>query len=458
MPQTQLRLRDFSNKYHKQSHNCKQLYNRILNQTESGISSPYLLLMDRLPQKSGLESQLEYFRKEQVSLSDIILVFFEGQEEDKKNAWELIETGIRDIYFYRDESDYVNYVESLIRRKLEVAEILESPMVKKNLVGESRIWKQFLSQIIEVGIFSQSSFLLIGDSGTGKELISRLIHTIDRRPNKKELILVDCTTIVEELAGSEFFGHERGAYTNALQAREGAFALADKGSLFLDEIGELPMHLQAELLRVIQEGTYKKVGSNHWHKTSFRLICATHRNLRLQVNQNLFREDLFFRISDFEFRVPTLAERVEDIPLLAGHFLKEFFPGNDCPQFEPCVLEYLVRRTYHGNARELRQLIQRIALRHVNHQSITLGEVPVEDRQMMNNHQPVENENIYLEVSLKKAILSGASLWDLKNKTMDDAIRVALQLTNGNKKLAAEKLGVTSRAVQQFLKNKRISS
>ena len=182
---------------------------------------------------------------------------------------------------------------------------------------------------------------------------------------------MDCTTIVPELSGSEFFGHERGSYTNAVQSREGAFALADKGTLFLDEIGELPLNLQAELLRVIQEGTFQKVGSNNWQKTQFRLICATHRNLRELIDLHNFRQDLFYRISDFEFRVPNLKERIDDIPVLAKHFLREFFDKKDPPEFDTSVLEFLVRREYPGNVRELRQLIHRIALRHANHKKIT---------------------------------------------------------------------------------------
>ena len=148
--------------------------------------------------------------------------------------------------------------------------------------------------MIETILFSQAPILLIGESGTGKELISRLIHALDKRADKKKLVVVDCTTIVPELSGCELFGHERGSYTNAIQSREGAFALANNGTLFLDEIGELPMNLQAELLRVLQEGMYKKVGSNSWQKTSFRLVCATHRNLKIAVEKRKIQAGSFF--------------------------------------------------------------------------------------------------------------------------------------------------------------------
>lgn len=140
-----------------------------------------------------------------------------------------------------------------------------------------------LRRIVEVACFTTSPLLLEGESGTGKELVARLFHHLDPREGKRDLIVVDCTTIVPTLSGSEFFGHERGAFTGAMSAREGAFAAADRGTLFLDEIGELPLTMQAELLRVIQEGTYKWVGADHWRKTSFRLVCATNRDLEAEL-------------------------------------------------------------------------------------------------------------------------------------------------------------------------------
>lgn len=362
--------------------------------------------------------------------------------------------GYYDITDGNDEDDLIKYITALAERNNNIEKLLNSDLVKKNMVGRSTVWKNFLYDLVEAASYSGTSILLTGESGTGKELASRLVHTLDQRPGKKELVLVDCTTVVPELAGSEFFGHEKGSYTNAMQSREGAFALADKGTLFLDEIGELPLPLQAELLRVIQEGTYKKVGSNVWQKSTFRLVSATNCNLKQQVEEQRFRQDLFYRISDFEFRVPSLKERADDIPLLADHFLNEIYDEPYKPELDKTVIDYLVNREYAGNVRELRQLIHRIAMKHVKHKKITMGEIPAYDRKSFNSSTHSSNEDIYIEVSLKKAILSGASLWDLKNKTMADAIKAALEITNGNKKLAAEKLGVTVRAVQQFLKTK----
>src|SRR5205085_578959 len=198
-------------------------------------------------------------------------------------------------------------------------------------------------QVIEIALFSDGSVLLLGESGTGKELLARLVHTLDPRPDKGELVVLDCTTVVPELAGSEFFGHERGAFTGAAASRDGAFALADRGTLFLDEVGELPLALQAQLLRVVQERTYKRVGSNVWKQTNFRLICATHRDLRQDVAAGRFRGDFYHRIASRVCRIPALRERRDDILPLTEHFLREL--GGDAePGFDPGVGELLAQR------------------------------------------------------------------------------------------------------------------
>lgn len=364
---------------------------------------------------------------------------------------QLLKAGFHDIIDFCDEKETTTYLEALVKRNKELQEVLDSDLVTKNLVGESAVWKKFLSDVIEASIHSEGSLLLTGQSGTGKELLSRLIHTMNNRPGKKELILLDCTTIVPELSGSEFFGHERGSYTSAVQSREGAFSLANNGTLFLDEIGELPLALQAELLRVIQEGTYKKVGSNNWQKTSFRLITATHRNIRDFVNENRFRQDLFFRISDFEFRVPSLRERPDDILPLTMHFLQEHF-NEEVPELDDNVKELLLSRDYPGNVRELKQLVQRISMKHGKQKKITIGEIPRSDLLLNGVAEKDQGEDALIQAYFRKAIILGATLWDLKDMTMQSATEASLKLSNGNKKLAAEKLGVTVRAIQQFLK------
>ena len=164
--------------------------------------------------------------------------------------------------------------------------------------------------------------------------MARLIHRLDGRPGKKKLIVLDCATVVPSLSGSEFFGHEKGAFTGAAGPRDGAFALADGGTLFLDE-ARLPPNLQAELLRVIQEGMYKRVGSNTWRTTNFRLVSATNRDLVEDQEAGRFRLDLYYRIAAWQFRLPSLRERRDDIELLAQNFLSRSCANGAAPRFEP---------------------------------------------------------------------------------------------------------------------------
>lgn len=414
---------------------------------------PLLFLADKLPNKQQIAEKLSQIAVKGLAHEKIILIIISPVATNYKEECELLQTGLNDIYYWAGEEDFKNYILFTIQRQQKVASILNTVLIKDNLIGQSKVWKDFLAKIVETALYSQCSFLLTGESGTGKELVSRLIHTIDTRQDKQDLILVDCATIIPELSGSEFFGHERGSYTNALNSREGAFALANRGTLFLDEIGELPLPLQAGLLRVIQEGTYKKVGSNNWQKTNFRLVCATHRNLRKQVSENFFRQDLYYRISDFEFTVPSLSERKEDIPLLANFFLKQFSKAGEVAEFDNTVLDFLKQRSYPGNIRELRQLIQRIALQHVPHKKITIGEIPSEERLNVIVTKQFQQEHS-LDDIVKQMILGGDNYIGIKEKVGAAAFEAAIDICGGNKQKAAERLGVDVRTVQLGVKRK----
>ena len=168
----------------------------------------------------------------------------------------IIQAGASDVFALDHKIDMVGKVAERFKRWNDVDQLVESHLVHDNLVGRSPAWISVLRQIVEVSRFTNAPVLITGESGTGKELVARLIHTLDIRPEKRELIILDCTTIVQDLSASEFFGHERGSFTGAVSSREGAFALANDGTLFLDEVGELPLTLQTALLRVVQEHTY----------------------------------------------------------------------------------------------------------------------------------------------------------------------------------------------------------
>jgi transcriptional regulator with GAF, ATPase, and Fis domain len=250
---------------------------------------------------------------------------------------------------------------------------------------------------------------------------------------------------VPELSGSEFFGHERGAFTGAHTQREDAFALGDGATLLLDEIGEVPLSLQVQLLRAIQEKSYKRVGGNVWQKSNFRLVCATNRDLDELVRRGQFRLDLYHRIAGCVFRTPTLAERKTDILSLAKHFLNDCLTP-DVPGFDSAVTEYLLNREYPGNIRELRQLIQRIALRHTGPGPISAGDIPEDDRPAGEMQRAWPDGD--LERSISNALATGASLKEITQATAETAIRIAVQSEGSNLQRAASRLGITDRALQ----------
>ena len=258
---------------------------------------------------------------------------------------------------------------------------MRSPAIRDELVGECPAWRSVVRQVVEMARFTDAPVLFSGESGTGKELVARAVHELDPRSDKGALVVLDCTTIVPSLSGSEFFGHERGAFTGADSPRDGAFALADGGTLFLDEVGELPLTLQAELLRVVQEGTYKRVGSNQWRETRFRLVCATNRDLLAEAAAERFRRDFYFRIAGWLIALPPLRERRGDILPLTRHFLRRLQPDPEPPELDAPVRDFLLGREYPGNVRDLRHLVTRMRHRHVGPGPITLGDIPDDERE-----------------------------------------------------------------------------
>jgi transcriptional regulator with GAF, ATPase, and Fis domain len=366
---------------------------------------------------------------------------------DTSLMWQLLHAGASDVLVWSSGADLGERIKARLERWRAVDDLVNSPAVEAKLIGASAVWRRVLRQIVEVARFTSASVLLIGESGTGKELIARLIHELDPRTSTNELVILDCTTIVPELSGSEFFGHERGAYTGAIGTRDGAFALAHRGILFLDEVGELPMPLQVQLLRVVQEGTYKRVGGNAWHHTEFRLVCATNKDLEQARARNEFRTDLYYRIASWVFRVPPLAERREDILPLTEHFLRLFRPGNPCLELDPPVREYLLSRAYPGNIRDLRQLIARISSRHVGPGPITVGDIPPEELPA-DSYAHRNWRNADFERVVRHALALGAGLKEISQAATDAALRIALDEENGSLQLAARRLGVTDRALQ----------
>ncbi len=361
-------------------------------------------------------------------------------------AWRLLQSGASDVLVWGDLPDAACVIADRLRRWQEVDRLVESELVRETLVGDSRVWKALLRQVVEAACFTDSPILLMGETGTGKELIARLIHNLDLQRSQHAQVIVDCTTIVPELSGSELFGHEKGAFTGAVNARDGAFTLADQGTLFLDEVGELPLGLQVQLLRVLQEHTFKRVGSNIWRSANFRLVCATNRDLLFEETQGRFRRDLYYRIATWAFRLPSLRERWEDIIPLARHFMHHAAPGEDLPELDERVRAYLVQRDYPGNVRDLRNLVFRIMSRHVGRGPITIGDIPADERP----GGPAEASwhDGKLDVLVRRALAMRVNLRELTAMMKDTAIRIAVDNENGNLQRAALQLGVTDRALQ----------
>ena len=363
-------------------------------------------------------------------------------------VWKLLQHGAADVYAWEDLENPADVIAARVERFLEIDELLTSPAVRHTLAGGSRAWLGLLRQVVEVARYSQNSVLISGESGTGKELVARLIHALDPRPAKSAFVVLDCTTVSPELSGSEFFGHERGAFTSAVATRDGAFALADGGTLFLDEVGELPLVLQAELLRVVQERTYKRVGSNTWRQANFRLICATNRNLLNEEARGAFRRDFYFRIAHWTCNLPSLQERREDILPLVSHFLRQIYGGATAPKLDSAVREYLLSRAYPGNIRELKHLVGRLAARHVGNGLITVGDIPEDERRGAIAFMQEAWRDDAFKCSIRRALALGLCLKEISGQTAELAIQTALEDEAGNLQRAARRLGVTDRALQ----------
>lgn len=229
----------------------------------------------------------------------------------------------------------------------------------EEIISISKKFQKVLKQIEKVAS-TDSTVLITGESGTGKELIARAIHNISNR-RRKPLVKINCATLPANLVESELFGHERGAFTGAMERKLGRFELADGGTIFLDEIGELPMELQAKLLRVLQEGEFERLGNSKSLKVDVRILAATNRNLELAITKKEFREDLYYRLNVFPVYCPPLRERKEDIPLLVKHFCQKYESkvGRKVSRIPLRVMDALTSYDWPGNIRELENVIER---------------------------------------------------------------------------------------------------
>jgi len=324
--------------------------------------------------------------------------------------------------------------QSLIAENRRLRELLSQEKEQHRLVGRSEVFRRTVETARQVAA-SRATVLLTGESGTGKEVFANAIHRWSDRAGRN-LIKISCAAIPETLLEAELFGYEKGAFTGAAGRRRGRFEAAHRGTLFLDEVGELPPTVQVKLLRVLQEGVFERLGSNEPIQVDVRIIAATNADLEQMVSAGTFREDLFYRLNVINLEIPPLRHRTEDILLLAHTFLEDFCRENDkrIEGFSQAAQEALLRYDWPGNVRELENCIERAAV-------LCRGDI------------------IDVDV-LPPNVLSGRRQADVVTipvgTTLRDAemmlLRATLDSTGGNKEQAARILGITSRTIYRKIK------
>ena len=408
-----------------------------LKQTES--FSPMVILCDvRLPDGSGVD--LIDKLKKASPLSEIIMLTAHGNIADGVQA---IKNG---AYDYITKGDDNNKIIPLINRATEKYHLnkrvlqLESEVGMKysfeSILGKSKQIKEAVSLAKKVAT-TDIPVLLTGETGTGKEVFAQAIHVGGTRKDKS-FVAINCSAFSKELLASEMFGYKAGAFTGALKDKKGLFEEAHNGTIFLDEIGEMEFEIQAKLLRIIETGEFLKIGDTKPTKVNVRIIAATNRNLQKEIEENRFREDLFYRLSVFQIHLPSLRDRSEDIDIIAQSFIETFAAklGSKIQHISPDYMETLKRHSWRGNIRELRNVIER-SLIVCSDNSLTLDDLPVE----------------ILQDQLED--LSGKNSTDFDMAGMERRhIARVLQYTRGNKTETARllKIGLTTlyRKIEEY--------
>ncbi|NRB44775.1 MAG: sigma-54-dependent Fis family transcriptional regulator [Verrucomicrobiales bacterium] len=362
-----------------------------------------------------------------------------------------VEAMKRGAYHFVTKPLNIDQLEILIKRALNTRSLkeentqlkrqVEKKFTISNILGHSAAMQPVFETIEQVAP-SKATVLIDGKNGTGKELVAKAIHNLSGRP-KSKLITVHCAALSPQLLESELFGHERGAFTGATEKRIGRFEQADGGTLFLDEIGEIDLSTQVKLLRALGERTIERVGGNKTISIDVRLIVATNRNIPELVAAGEFREDLFYRLNVVRITLPPLNERIEDIPLLANAFLKEFAKENKKPvkELSSEAMRALNKHDWPGNVRELRTAIEHGVVMS-NSTKITLRHLPASIRE----------ESVVNVHTINAASEDKEQPFNLE-KSETKLIMAALNHTNGNRTDAAKLLGISRRTLQRKIKD-----
>lgn len=403
-----------------------------------------LVLTDlRLPGMDGLEL-LERLRRQNERLPVVVMTAFGSVEI----AVEAMKKGAVD---FLPKPFSMDHLMAVVRKALEVQTLREENLRLReelgvryafpNLVGRGARMQEILAAVERVAP-TRTTVLLCGESGVGKDLIARAIHHHSPR-DAQPFVKINCTAIPENLMESELFGYEKGAFTGASGSKPGKFEQADQGTAFLDEIGDVPPHVQVKLLRILQEREFERLGSNKTRQIDVRVIAATNVDLRRAIEEGNFREDLYYRLNVFPITIPPLRDRREDIPFLAEHFLERFARQQQRPQLSlsPEAQQKLVAYHWPGNVRELENVIERAMV-------IATGSVLDEDAIRL-DHAPrrAVPSNAESAPSNGGFLPDGTSLEDHERQLIREAMRRA----NGNKSQAARLLGLTRNALRYRL-------
>ncbi len=334
--------------------------------------------------------------------------------------------------------DLQKKVKSLLEEREKIYQFDNIIAIDDRMQEVFKLMKKVLNSSVNV--------LIYGESGTGKELIARAIHANSDRKDKP-FVVVNCASIPKDLLESELFGHEKGSFTGAFQRKIGKFELADGGTIFLDEIGELELSLQAKLLRVIQDKTFERVGGNEPITTTARIISATNKDLKKAVDEKLFREDLYYRLSTFPIPVPPLRERKGDIVVLADHFVKKFAQEAKVPvpSLSKEVIEIFLRYPWPGNVRELENVLQRAVL-------------ICDDNKIQVKDLPLALQAYIPEIITQTLSDSTRETHEIipLEKIKENALRHALKVTKGNIQEAARRLQIGRATIYRMLKEYNI--
>jgi len=345
-----------------------------------------------------------------------------------------------DEQYQRKQVDEIKHFKSVFERVEDVLTKLDAHQLFPEIIGDSRVMRGLLHRV-QIVAPTDSTVLILGESGTGKELVASSIHRNSRRKHHP-FIKLNCATIPPDLLESELFGHEKGAFTGATARKPGKFELSHGGTIFLDEIGDMPLGLQAKILRVIQEKEFDRVGGTRTVKVDVRIICATNKDLLQMVDKGTFREDLFYRINVFSLQLPALRDRKEDIPLLVDSFLAQTSPEISVSS---SALQMLIGYGWPGNVRELQNTVERAAVLSQG-KSIEVSHLPDNITQIF--CQP------FIDSDGEQPMTIDDSLREIEKGMIIDA----LKKTRGVQVRAAELMGINQRSLWHRIKKYQIDA